>query len=95
MKLLFFNNCLTKNINYIDIAYKDVLLKDKGNKLLIEFDLNTSPDSPIKYISIGVTCLNSYSDIDWRRAPQGGIGDKVGLESDAAVIAMVNIFASG
>ena len=95
MKMLFFYNCFIKNINYIDIVYRDVLLKDKGNKLLIEFDLNTSPDSPIKYISIGVTCLNSYSDIDCRQAPQGGIGDKVGLESDAAVIAIVSILASG
>lgn len=37
--MVFFNNCSIKNINYIDIAYKDVLLKDKGNKLLMELDL--------------------------------------------------------
>ena len=39
MKMLFFNNCLFLNINYIDIAYNDVLSNESGNKLLIEFDL--------------------------------------------------------
>ena len=43
-----FNNGLLKNINYIDIGYKEFLLNDNGNKLLIEFDLYISPDSPIK-----------------------------------------------
>lgn len=37
--MLFFNICLIKNINYIVLAYNDFLLKESGNKLLIEFDL--------------------------------------------------------
>ena len=49
----------------------------------------------MKYISIGVSCLNSYSAIDCLHAPHGGIGDKVGLVSDAAVIASFTIFAFG
>ena len=72
-------------------SYSEVLLKDKGNKLFIELDLYTSPVSPIKYISIGASCLNSYSAIDCRQEPQGGIGVRVGLLSDAAEIAIVTI----
>ena len=37
--MLFFNNCLFLNINYIDIVYNDVLSNESGNKLLIELDL--------------------------------------------------------
>ena len=33
--------------------------------------------------------------MDWRQAPQGGIGTSVGFESEAALIAICRIFASG
>ena len=93
MKMLIFATTTIKNIKYNVLVYNDVLSNDRGNKLLMEFDLYISPDSPMKQISIGVSCLNSYSAIDCRHAPHGGIGDKVGLESDAAVIANFTILA--
>lgn len=37
-KMLFFANCLFKNINYNDLVYNDVLSNDNGNKSLIELD---------------------------------------------------------
>jgi hypothetical protein len=44
---------------------------------------------------MGVFCLISYSAIDWRQDPHGGIGALVWLVSEAAVIAIFKILASG
>ena len=44
---------------------------------------------------MGVFCLNSYSEIDCRQPPQGGIGVRVGFVSEAAEIAIFTIRASG
>jgi hypothetical protein len=47
-----------------------------------------SPVSPMKYISIGVSCRVSYSAIDCLQEPHGGIGYCF-IESEAAVIAIL------
>jgi len=61
----------------------------------MDADLATLPDAPIKIISMGVFCLNSYSMMDCLQAPQGGIGTTV-LSLDAvAEIANFNICVSG
>jgi hypothetical protein len=45
-----------------------------------------SPVSPMKYISIGVSCRVSYSAIDCLQEPHGGIGAIVLLSRGIAIL---------
>ena len=66
-------------VNFLRKRYRTDLSKTNGNKFAKESDFITFPDSPIKYITIGLSCFTSYSEIACLQAPQGGIGFVVGV----------------
>ena len=54
--------------------YRYELSKIKGNRSDIELDFTTLPFSPMKNISMGCSCLTSYSAIACLQEPHGGVG---------------------